>query len=82
MSYSAILIVFAAIDFFNGGPQISLRNNLFGLPLDILVVLALSSQRARQWARRPRGSRRAGGADAQALALAAARAPADDTTTA
>ncbi|MFF2050706.1 LssY C-terminal domain-containing protein [Leifsonia sp. NPDC058194] len=82
MSFSSALIVFAAIDFFNGGPQISLRNNLFGLPLDILVVLALSSQRARQWARRPRGSRRTGTAAAEAQALAAARAPADDTTTA
>lgn len=54
MAFSSLLIVLAAIDFFNGGPQVSLRNNVFGLPLDILVVLALSSQRARLWARRPR----------------------------
>jgi sterol desaturase/sphingolipid hydroxylase (fatty acid hydroxylase superfamily) len=79
MSYSAVLIVFAAVDFFNGGPQITLRNNLFGLPLDILVVLALSSQRARLWARRPRDVRRSGAGVPSDAALAAVRAPADDT---
>lgn len=79
MSYSALLIVFAAIDFFNGGPQITLRNNLLGLPLDILVVLALSSQRARLWARRPRALRTPGTPAADAAALAAARAAADET---
>ncbi|AAT88205.1 hypothetical protein ATY41_07565 [Leifsonia xyli subsp. xyli] len=58
MSYSALLIVVAAIDFFNGGPQATLSVNALGLPLDILVVLALSSQGARLWARRLRpGSR-------------------------
>ncbi len=59
MSYSSLLIVISAIDFFNGGPQVTLHNNVLGLPLDILVVLALSSQRSRLWARRPRprGSR-------------------------
>jgi hypothetical protein len=51
MSFSALLIVIAAVDFFNGGPQVTLRNNLLGLPLDILVVIALSSERARHWAR-------------------------------
>jgi hypothetical protein len=54
MSYSSLIIVISAIDFFNGGPQVSLRNNLLGLALDILVVLALSSKRSRIWARRPR----------------------------
>jgi hypothetical protein len=54
MSYSSLIIVISAIDFFNGGPQISLKNNLLGLSLDILVVLALSSKRSRIWARRPR----------------------------
>ncbi|WP_043993807.1 hypothetical protein [Leifsonia xyli] len=58
MSYSALLIVVAAIDFFNGGAQTTLRANILGLPLDILVVLALSSQGARLWARRPRPGRR------------------------
>lgn len=86
MSYSALLVVLAAIDFFNGGSQVTLRTNILGLPLDILVVLALSSQRARLWARRPRiASRRGADAvarahEAQAAALAAADAPADDTT--
>ena len=45
MSYSALIIVVSAIDFFNGGPQVSLKNNLLGLALDILVLLALSSKR-------------------------------------
>ena len=54
MSYSSLLIILSAIDYFDGGPQVSLQNNLLGLPLDILVVLALSSQRSRLWARRPR----------------------------
>jgi hypothetical protein len=83
MSYSSLLIVVSAIDFFNGGPQVTLHNNLLGLPLDILVVLALSSQRARHWARRPRGSRRAGSAAAEAAEAAVREAvalPADETT--
>ncbi|MDN4613655.1 LssY C-terminal domain-containing protein [Leifsonia sp. F6_8S_P_1B] len=58
MSYSALLIVFTAVDYFNGGPQVTLANNLLGLPLDILIVLALSSQRSRHWARLPRSERR------------------------
>ncbi|MFF1876794.1 LssY C-terminal domain-containing protein [Leifsonia sp. NPDC058230] len=74
MSLSALFIIVTAIDYFNGGPQISLRNNVLGLPLDILVVLALSSQRARLWARRRRQRRR--GIDV----LLSPRAAADDTT--
>jgi hypothetical protein len=74
MSLSALFIVVTAIDYFNGGPQISLRNNLLGLPLDILVVLALSSQRARLWARRRRQRRR--GIDV----ILSPNAAADDTT--
>lgn len=54
MALSAAVVVTSAVDYFNGGPQISLRADLFGLPLDILVLLALSSDRARLWARRPR----------------------------
>jgi len=57
MSYSAMIIVVSAIDFFNGGPQVSLKNNLLGLALDILVLLALSSKRSREWARRSAGRR-------------------------
>jgi len=56
MSYSSLIIATAAIDSFNGGPEVSLRNNLLGVALDILVVLALSSKRSRLWARRPRGN--------------------------
>ena len=55
MTLSAAVVVTSAIDYFNGGPEVSLRANLFGLPLDIRVLLALSSDRARLWARRPRG---------------------------
>ncbi|WP_348789719.1 LssY C-terminal domain-containing protein [Leifsonia sp. NPDC080035] len=86
MSFSALLIVLAAIDFFNGGPQITLRSNILGLPLDILVVLALSSQASRQWARRPRThgrgvrSRALAAAAAEEQSLEAARRPADRTT--
>src|SRR4051794_16505665 len=58
MSYSALIIAFSAVDFFNGGPQVSLKNNLLGLALDILVLLALSSKRSRLWARRPTEGRR------------------------
>jgi hypothetical protein len=58
MSLSSLAIVFSAIDFFNGGAQFNLQNNILGLPLDILVVVALSSQRSRIWARRPRRTRR------------------------
>lgn len=91
MSYSALLIVLAAIDFFNGGEQVTLRTNILGLPLDILVVLALSSQRARVWARQPRPRPRPRARDAAtsgsgstaavgSAALATADTPADDTT--
>jgi len=75
MSYSSLIIVISAIDFFNGGPQISLRNNLLGLALDILVVLALSSKRSRLWARRPRGRRRPAGARIPAVGSTPADSP-------
>src|SRR4051794_7983353 len=66
MSYSALIIAFSAVDFFNGGPQVSLKNNLLGLALDILVLLALSSKRSRLWARRPADGRRRTRPDARA----------------
>lgn len=78
MAYSALIIVATAVDFFNGGPQISLRNNLLGLALDILVVLALSSQRSRVWARRPRHRIAPGALTPQQRAVI--DAPADGTT--
>jgi hypothetical protein len=88
MSYSALIIVFSAVDYLDGGPQVSLRNNLLGLALDILVVLALSSKRSRSWARRPRtrstaldrsGTGRGALLPDEAAALAALDAPADQT---
>jgi hypothetical protein len=76
-----LLIVVAAIDFFDGGQQVSLRNNLLGLPLDILVVIALSAQSASLWARRPRAyTGRRGARLLNPAAVAAVQAPADDTT--
>lgn len=54
MTLSVISVVVSAIDYFNGGPPVSLRANLFGLPLDILVLLALSSASASAWTRRIR----------------------------
>ena len=51
MAYSVLLVVLSAIAFFEG-ETITLRNNMFGLPLDILVLLALSAQSTRTWARR------------------------------
>ena len=54
MTLSAIAVIAAAVDFFAGGPQVNLRANLLGLPLDILVLLALSSERSSAWTRRIR----------------------------
>lgn len=54
MSVSALAVVAAAVDYFNGGPPVSLRANVLGLPLDILVLLALSSPSASAWTRRIR----------------------------
>ncbi|MHA7984606.1 LssY C-terminal domain-containing protein [Rathayibacter sp. CAU 1779] len=54
MTLSAVAVIAAAVDFFNGGPQVSLRANLLGLPLDILVLFALSSERSSAWTRRIR----------------------------
>ena len=80
MSYSSLIIVFSVIDSLNGGPQVSLKNNLLGLALDILVVLALSSKRSRLWARRPRSQRGRGAALLlDPAARAAVAAPGDDT---
>lgn len=45
------LICLYAADIFNG-QTVTLRQNYFGLPLDILVLLALSSEAATRWARR------------------------------
>ena len=52
MAYSALLVAFPAVVSLVG-ESVTLRNNPFGLPLDILVLLALSARNSRFWARRP-----------------------------
>ncbi|MFC4222756.1 LssY C-terminal domain-containing protein [Lysinibacter cavernae] len=54
MSVSAFGVVFQAIDFMTGGPSITLSNNLLQVSLYILILVALSSRSARDYARRPR----------------------------
>ncbi|POH60588.1 LssY C-terminal domain-containing protein [Arthrobacter glacialis] len=51
MAFSALLVVVSALDFIDG-ESITLSTNIFGLPLDILVLLALSARNSRLWARR------------------------------
>ncbi len=74
MTFSAINIVIVAIDHLDGRVQITLGTNLIGLSLDILILIALSSSRARDYARRPREKRR-GRAARDAAAAAGAREP-------
>ncbi len=54
MMVSSVLVILTAVDFFNGGSPITVTTNLPGLALDILVLLALSSTKAREWARAAR----------------------------
>ena len=54
MAVSTVAIGLQVIDVANGGPGITLQTNLPGLTLDILLILALSSQRSRVYARRDR----------------------------
>ncbi|MDL9980251.1 LssY C-terminal domain-containing protein [Microbacterium candidum] len=54
MTISALAVIAAAVDFANGGQQVILHTNILGLPLDILVLLALSSAPASTWTRRIR----------------------------
>jgi hypothetical protein len=58
MVLATLSITVAAIDYFGGGEDITIRTTLFTLSLDILVLLALSSRAARAYARRPRPTRR------------------------
>ncbi|MDO5753015.1 LssY C-terminal domain-containing protein [Arthrobacter sp.] len=51
MAYSGLLVAIAAFAFFSG-ESTTLTTNVFGLPLDILVLLALSAHKSRVWARR------------------------------
>lgn len=54
MAFSGLLVAASAISFVDG-ESVTLANNLFGLPLDILVLLALSARSSREWARRRKG---------------------------
>ncbi|MEY9778229.1 hypothetical protein ABH915_003837 [Arthrobacter sp. MW3 TE3886] len=54
MALSTAAILIQAIDVFHGGPDITLASNLPGLTLDILLLLALSSKRSRDYALRSR----------------------------
>jgi hypothetical protein len=54
MFFSLIAIAAQAVSVATGGPEITLRTNLVGVCLDVLLMMALSSDRARIWARRSR----------------------------
>lgn len=57
MIFATLSITAAAIDYFAGDDEITIRTTLLTLALDILVLLALSSRAARAYARRPRPKR-------------------------
>ena len=54
MGLSTVAIVAQAVNVANGGPGITLHTNLPGLAIDILLLLALSSERSLDYARRER----------------------------
>ncbi len=54
MGLSSVSILVQAIDYFSGSANLTLEAGLSGLASDILVLLALSSQRARVFAKRQR----------------------------
>ena len=54
MALSTVAICTQAFDVLRGGPDITLAYNLPGLTLDILLILALSSKKSRDYALRPR----------------------------
>jgi hypothetical protein len=56
MIVATLSISLAAVDYFTGGEDITLRTTLVTLALDILVLLALSSRAARAYARRSASS--------------------------
>lgn len=51
MSFNAVLIIVTAVTFFVG-EKVTLGSDIFGLPLDILILLALSARQSSLWARR------------------------------
>ena len=54
MALSTLAIATQAATVLAGGPGVTLQTNLPGLALDILLILALSSERSLVYARRPR----------------------------
>ncbi|MGZ4659971.1 MAG: LssY C-terminal domain-containing protein, partial [Arthrobacter sp.] len=54
MLLSTTAIGLQALDVVRGGPDFTLQTNLPGVTLDILLILALSSERSRIYARRSR----------------------------
>ena len=52
MLFSVAAIITQAANALNGGPGIDFDTNLLGLSLDILLIIALSSQRSRDFARK------------------------------
>jgi hypothetical protein len=52
MGLGSAAILITAVDFFGGGPQITLQTNLVGLSFDVLVLLALSGTDARRFSHR------------------------------
>ena len=59
MTFSVINILIVAVEHVDGRQQITLSTNLIGVSLDILILIALSSSRARDYARRPRDKKAA-----------------------
>lgn len=52
MSFASISIIVVFLDWWNGGIPVTFRTSLASVALDILVLLALSAQSARRFARR------------------------------
>lgn len=57
MLLSAAAIIAQAASVLNGGPAVDFGTNLLGLSLDILLIIALSSQHSRAYARNSRQGR-------------------------
>ena len=58
MSLSAVAVVLQIVSVVSSGPDVPLRTNLAGYSLDVLLILALSSGRAREFSHQRRSSRR------------------------
>ncbi|MFB2579972.1 LssY C-terminal domain-containing protein [Herbiconiux sp. P15] len=71
MGLSSIAILITALDFVNGGPQITLETNLVGLSFDVLVLLALSGTDARRFSHRRALERRSARAERRAVRASA-----------